>query len=635
MQERWRILNMKLNYPKYEKLSEVFLKENENIKKEYLSYAECLNRLTKNGVQSGKVHNELLIYTSYVEKVPEMIDAISKKIKAFFPAYLDDMNAAQKFEGEYILYEENYTGTRDYTEEGFLQMQKDCDSIDSDANVFENIGDWWEDLIYGLLGFVGKAFNWWDARQTRYYLMEVNDIAKKQLNDIKDNLHAAQAHYLLSAMSIHDCIVDLKQYISILNEINGCDVGNFSMTTFALKLSKIYNEIYDTLDEVYVDEGISWKAVEKFIKTDDVEEFFDRYSVEVKEFLADLSSMDMKDKEFWLMTISQLFDVAIREMMGWVRKLFGDDYDYETYLYDNEMMALFDQMAKTTTFEDSEYKDILKDYQEFMELIKKYGDKWEEYLTGIRDEKGKLLLDKRTKNYKYFKEFFQQFENAENIIKYGTDMVEIMAALTADYEKNLEILNTVIDDCDPNSEMAKSLARIRLRYENSWENCASILKEKVNEWGDDFVKEVLKLKQLNKSKIFKFTNVFKVVGWVELAIDVVNETTGLGEESQAKLQLLTMGYEQIWSAEEAYANALAEVKECDPNSEEYQQCLKDFATSFEYYRLTLKRLYDKMALASSGDKQDYYRYCAEKFEQLNLENYEHFDVKTYEEYIAA
>jgi|GEM_PF-5327795 len=600
-----------------------------------LSYAECLNRLTKNGVQSGKVHNELLIYTSYVEKVPEMIDAISKKIKAFFPAYLDDMNAAQKFEGEYILYEENYTGTRDYTEEGFLQMQKDCDSIDSDANVFENIGDWWEDLIYGLLGFVGKAFNWWDARQTRYYLMEVNDIAKKQLNDIKDNLHAAQAHYLLSAMSIHDCIVDLKQYISILNEINGCDVGNFSMTTFALKLSKIYNEIYDTLDEVYVDEGISWKAVEKFIKTDDVEEFFDRYSVEVKEFLADLSSMDMKDKEFWLMTISQLFDVAIREMMGWVRKLFGDDYDYETYLYDNEMMALFDQMAKTTTFEDSEYKDILKDYQEFMELIKKYGDKWEEYLTGIRDEKGKLLLDKRTKNYKYFKEFFQQFENAENIIKYGTDMVEIMAALTADYEKNLEILNTVIDDCDPNSEMAKSLARIRLRYENSWENCASILKEKVNEWGDDFVKEVLKLKQLNKSKIFKFTNVFKVVGWVELAIDVVNETTGLGEESQAKLQLLTMGYEQIWSAEEAYANALAEVKECDPNSEEYQQCLKDFATSFEYYRLTLKRLYDKMALASSGDKQDYYRYCAEKFEQLNLENYEHFDVKTYEEYIAA
>jgi len=626
---------MKLNYPKYEKLSEVFLKENENIKKEYLSYAECLNRLTKNGVQSGKVHNELLIYTSYVEKVPEMIDAISKKIKACFPAYLDDMNAAQKFEGEYILYEENYTGTRDYTEEGFLQMQKDCDSIDSDANVFENIGDWWEDLIYGLLGFVGKAFNWWDARQTRYYLMEVNDIAKKQLNDIKDNLHAAQAHYLLSAMSIHDCIVDLKQYISILNEINGCDVGNFSMTTFALKLSKIYNEIYDTLDEVYVDEGISWKAVEKFIKTDDVEEFFDRYSVEVKEFLADLSSMDMKDKEFWLMTISQLFDVAIREMMGWVRKLFGDDYDYETYLYDNEMMALFDQMAKTTTFEDSEYKDILKDYQEFMELIKKYGDKWEEYLTGIRDEKGKLLLDKRTKNYKYFKEFFQQFENAENIIKYGTDMVEIMAALTADYEKNLEILNTVIDDCDPNSEMAKSLARIRLRYENSWENCASILKEKVNEWGDDFVKEVLKLKQLNKSKIFKFTNVFKVVGWVELAIDVVNETTGLGEESQAKLQLLTMGYEQIWSAEEAYANALAEVKECDPNSEEYQQCLKDFATSFEYYRLTLKRLYDKMALASSGDKQDYYRYCAEKFEQLNLENYEHFDVKTYEEYIAA
>ena len=625
---------MKLNYPKYEKLSEDFLKENENIKKEYLSYIECLKELTTIGVQSGKVHDELLIYTSCVEKVPEIIEDISQKIKAFIPAYLDDMNKAQKFEGEYILYDENYTGTRDYTEESFRIMEIDCDNTSSDDNIFDKINDWGEDLIAGAFKFVGKTFNLWDAKQTRFLVMEINDITKSQLKDIKENLHAAQAYYLVNAMSIHDSVVMLKKYISILDEISGYDVGSFSMASFALKLSKLYNDIQDTLDEVYVDEGISWKAVEKFIKTDNVEEFFNKYSMEVKGFLADLSSMDMKDKEFWLMTISQLFDIAIKEMMGWARKLFGDDYDYETYLYDNEMMALFDQMAKTTTFEDSEYKDILKDYQEFMELIKKYGDKWEEYLTGIRDEKGKLLLDKRTKNYKYFKEFFQQFENAENIIKYGTDIVEVMAALTADYEKNLEILNTVIEDCDPSSEMAKSLARIKLRYENSWENCASILKEKVNEWGDDLVKELLKSKQL-ESKLFKFTNVFKVVGWVELAIDVVNETTGLGEESQAKLQLLAMGYEQIWSAEEAYANALAEVKECDPNSEEYQQCLKDFATSFEYYRLTLKRLYDKMALASSGDKQDYYRYCAEKFEQLNLENYEHFDVKTYEEYIAA
>ncbi|MBR4287069.1 MAG: hypothetical protein IKT55_05125 [Clostridia bacterium] len=625
---------MKLNYPNYRKLSENFVKESENIKSEYLAYAKCLKQLTKNGVQSGKVHNELLIYTSYVEKVPELIDAISKKMKAFFPAYLDDMNAAQKFDGEYILYEENYTGTRDYTEENFKIMEIDCDNTSSDANIFEKINDWGEDLVASAFKFIGDIFNAWDARDTRFLVMEISDITKKQLKDIKENLHAAQAYYLVNAINIHNCVIDLNNYISVLNEISGSDIGSFSMTTFALRLSKYYNDIYDTLEDVYVDEGISWKAVEKFIKTDNVEEFFDKYSVEVKEFLEDLSSMDMKDKEFWLMTISQLFDVAIREMMGWARKLFGEDYDYETYLYDNEMMALFDQMAKTQTFEDSNYKEILGDYQEFMSLIKKYGDKWEEYLTGMRDENGKLLLDKRTKNYRYFKEFFQQFENAENIIKYGTEIVEVMAALTADYEKNLEILNTVIDDCDPNSEMAQSLARIKLRYENSWENCASILKEKVNEWGDDLVKELLKSKQL-QSKVFKFTNVFKVVGWVELAIDVVNETTGLGEESQAKLQLLTMGYNQIWSAEEAYSNALAEVKACDPNSEEYQQCLKDFAISFEYYRTTLKRLYDKMALASSGDKKDYYRYCAEKFEQLDLENYENFNVKTYEEYIAA
>lgn len=625
---------MKLNYPNYESLSEKLFTENENLKSVYTSYIGCLDNLIKNGVSSGWLHNELVSYKNAVSKVPDLIDAISKKTKALISSYLTDMNNAQKIEGEYILYDECYAGTRDYTAESFESMRRDCDNTDSDANIFETIEDWAEDLISKVFKFLGKKFNWWDAGQTRFLVMEINDITKKQLNSIQTNLKNSEDYYQSNAIALHNCVLNFKNYISILNEVTGSDIKTFSMAPFTLKLDELFTDVVETLDNIYVDEGISWKAVEKFIHTNDVERFFDEYRVVVTDFLADLSSLEMKDMEFWLMTISQLFDVATKQMMGWVKTLFGDDYSYESYLYDNEMMKLFDTMAKNKSFSDSEYKEILSEYKSYMKLMQKYGDDWEKYLTGRRDENGKLLFDKRTKNYKYFKEFFKHFENAENILKYGTDIVEIFAAVTADYEKNLEILNTVIDDCDPDSEMGKSFARIKLRYEDCWANAASMVKEKFIEYGDDIVKSLLKSKKL-QSKVFKFTNVFKVVGWVELSIDVVNNVTGLGEESQAKLQLLSMGYEQIWSAENAYAKALEEVKACDPNSDEYSQCLKDFSTSFEYYRLTLERLYSKMAVASAGDKQDYYRYCADKIQKLNLENYENFEIKTFDEYITA
>ena len=622
---------MKLNYPNYKNLNEAFRCACDNLKQEYISYIAVLNKLLKSGVQSGALHNELTVYVSYVSNVPEMIEAIAKKMKALITKYLEDMNQAQNYEGEYILYEEHYAGTRDYTDENFLQMRIDCDTIDADANIFEKIDDWAVDLVSKAFNFIGKTFFLWSARDTRYFVMEINDITKAQLADIQTKLHTQEMYYHSNAIDLLLCISQLKAYIAVLNSAVMCDVESFSIKPVKVELDSLFKDITETLDKIYVDNGSSWKAIDAFIKTDNVESYFDKYKVIITNFLTDMSDLELNDMEFWKITISQMFDIALNEMMGWVRKLFGDDYDYNTYLYDNEMMKLFDEMAKTKTFEDTEYDDILSDYKEFMGLMVKYGDEWEKYLTSHRDKNGDLFLDKRTKNYEYFEKFFKQFENAENILKYGTDIIELLAAYTAEYEKNLEILNVIIEDCEPGSEMEKSLERIKLRYESSWENAVALFKDKIVELGDGEVKKWLKN---IKSKSFKFVNVFKIVGWVELAIDVTGEVTGISEETQAKLQLMTFGWDQINSAESAYRNALEKVKSCNPESEEYVQCLKDFAVSFEYYRLSLKRLFDKMSKAATGDKKEYYRYCAEHLDDLNIENYEVFELKSYEDYIS-
>lgn len=624
---------MKLNYPNYVKMSGEFFQDCNNLSEEYESYVKCLNTLTDNGVQSGTLHNELAIYASYVSKVPELVKTISQKMKMLIIAYLADMNQAQNWGGEYILYKECYAGTRNYSDESFRSMRLDCDDLDSDANIFEEISDWTENLVAKAFKFIGEIFLW-DAAKIRYCVMEINDITKKQLDDIQNRLHAQEDNYYTKAVNLLTCVSQLKVYISTLNRAVMSEVADFSMKPFTLQLDRLFMNIVETLDEISVEDEYNQKAIEAFIKTDDVEKFFDECKTIIIEFITNLAGLDMKSLDFWIISITQMFDGASKEMMGWIRELFGEDYGYDTYLYDNEMMKLFDEMTETKSFEDAEYNQILSDYKTFMKLLNKGGDALEKYLRECRNQNGDLLLDKRTRNYKYFKAFIKQFGNAENIMKYGTDIVEMLAAFTAEYEKNLEVLNVIIDDCSPDSEMGKSLARIKLRYENRFENAAMILKDKLGEWGNDVVKELLKDKKF-ESEIFKFTKVFKIVGWVDLGIEAFGEITGLNEEAAAKIQLLTSGMEQINSAENAYKNALSEVKECDPNSSEYNKKMKDFSVSFEYYRVTIKRLFDRMAKAASGPKKDYYRYCTEELNNLSIENHESFKLKSYSEYVAA
>lgn len=244
---------MKIKYPEYDFLKEDYLKELGKTKDCYEQYTDILKRLSSEGVISGNIHNNLERYTSAVEKVPELIERILLKVKDFSKSYLNSMNESQRVGGDYILYEANYKGLRDYTDSAFIEYKKQCDLIDEDADFWQKTGDWFEDcgakIAAAWDGLWGKEVS---IEKSRKRIMEINDITKKRLDKIQKNLNATESKYQGYAETLTGCIIDVKSYINILKLLSGGNVSDWNSILFYPMLSKIYSDIIEKLKTVLV-----------------------------------------------------------------------------------------------------------------------------------------------------------------------------------------------------------------------------------------------------------------------------------------------------------------------------------------------------------------------------------------------
>lgn len=613
---------MKLNYSHYNDFLKKYSEALTTLKTEIESYISYIESCTKSGVISGAIHDELLIYTDHVKKTPELIVLLSEKIDNVVKNYLADMNDAQCRNGKYILYAKHYCDTRNYTDENFDSLESICDSSDHDANVFEIISDIGENVLAGVINYLGNTFSWFNARQTQYLVMEKNDITRTKLREIQLDLKNTESYYRNIALDLAEHVDLVYRYISTLFEIMSSDPNGFSMDNFAPRLSLLREEIINGLNSIDVDATITDADIKEFAELDNAEDFFKDQSDVIYDYLAKLSQTEWYDWDFWKMVIMEQFDIASHKL----RYLFGNDYDYDDYLRDRDTLNLINEVAETKEFDDRIEKEILDSYKIWMTYIEKHGDGWELILDGVKGENGKLLLDKRTRKYKIFKETFDQFERAGEITDYGIDICEVVAHLCADYEKNLAMLDSLERNFAAEGDMADSIARIRSEYEKSFDSIALMIYNKASQYGEKFIKK-------NIDKLLNIS-VFQVVGVIQLGIEATGTITGMGADSQAMMQLLSGGYDQMNSAKTAYENSLAALNACSPDSENYAACVEDFKNCFNYYKVTMKRIYEKMALTCTGKESDYYEYCANELDDLTIKNHDRFDIMTLEEYLA-
>ena len=609
---------IKLNYTDYRAFSEQYSLQMDKAHEALVELSRQITDLYSNGVIYGDIHDELIIYRSYVDKAASSIEEVQTRMQRLLEKYLEDMNTAQSVDGVYILYDKNYPDLRDYTAENFERMRSCCESTDHDANIFQQINDWGEDIVSSVFYFLGKTFDWWNVKQTRLLVMEINEITEKRLKEIKLRIDRCESKYAQKAEQLYSAMFVLNAYLCLLQEIMQCKDGTFSASSFSHRLTEIYNGVMEYLDGVNVEDLVTEDNIRAFLELAYPEAFFKDSSDQIYDYLAELSQMGQGEAS--IIVITQMFDISLQKL----KELFTD-YSPEQMLIDKEMLALLDEMAERESLYDGTSKEttvnILK---KLMGLVEKFGDNWAEHLNELRDENGDLLLDKRTKEYRAFKAFFDQFGNAEKILSYGGDLVTIMAKYVADYENCEKILVTLQEKCGDNPEMAASLERISKVYDKAFEAIAKDVFDKGIEYTIDALEK-------NVDKALG-SSIFKIVGWVEMGIDITGKVTGLSEDAAAKMQLLATGYDQLNTAKKSFEIALQELQNCSPDAAGYEDYMTKFRQCFEYYRVTQKRLYAQMGKAENGVLGEYYRYCSEEMDQLSLSNFEQFDLLTFEEY---
>lgn len=127
-------------------------------------------------------------------------------------------------------------------------------------------------------------------------------------------------------------------------------------------------------------------------------------------------------------------------------------------------------------------------------------------------------------------------------------------------------------------------------------------------------------------------SVGKIIGGVKASIGFVGSATGESACNAAKLQLLTFAYDEIDAAESAFKKSCEVLRTCDPKANNYKDCVNNFKNCFAIYTTTIKRLFEKMALASTGKMRDYYYYCSSQVSRMSIKNYNNMKIMTYEEY---
>lgn len=612
---------MKIHNGVYESLSFSYCNKLRVVRNNMDAFANYLQELASTGVMSGKAHDSVVLFAGYVKQVPKLIDVLDAKFNSLIKSYIDDMNRAQRRNGEYILYDKEYVGVRDYSEEEFSYLMQICDSSDRDANIFSEIADHIANLFSRAASFLQRALSYPSVRQTQRNVMEANDITRRILRDIKNELYYQESYYSGVARNIESYIDSILQFTNLLQETVSGTVEDFMSESCVIKISDAYSDAVEKGKSLDFGERVTKADIEAFANSSDSDVFLKEQVRVIRKFLGNQANNMRWDRpDFWSAVFFQQFDIAKNR----IKYMFNKEYDYNDFLLEREMVSVIAEASDFELFDDSSEKKFLDQYGDLMKSLEKYGSNWEKYLAGARDSNGKPLIDVKSPEFTDFKKVVDSFGGAEKIIEQGTDFCDYLVKICADYSKNLSVLDAVERNFSDNEEMAECFKRLRAQYEKEFSSFCKEIYDDVADKGIDIIGEFL----LGKT-------VFSLVSFAEKSYGVIGELTGEGEASEARVELMAYGYDQLESAEGSFKQSLQALRACDPSSELYDQCLKDVNVNFEYYRISQRRLFEKMANACDGTEKDYYIYCANQIDRITICNYSDYHIMSYEEYVTG
>lgn len=577
-------------------------------------YIDYLNFICKEAIPSGKVHDELVEFKNKFERISGMPDVLSSYLERIIDEYLTDLDNAQKVSGVSILYDWNYSGLRDYSPKYFNKLRMLAESVDYDSNWLFSVLDFIEDMFLGIAKFFGRYDNSKEdsITLTHYGLMQYNDVTKNQIDTIESKVREADKKCHNNLFLLKDLIDKLDQYIMLFyNTISGFQDSPKDIDLSGIDFDSKFLEMVNCYKDVRVIDKITDEEIEEFIYDINNERLIINNSEVITDYLDDiLDNMDFDDLEFWNLFIFQMFNIG--------EDAIATRGEYKKLLMKNELLELMEVLAENYSYDSSKEHEIADWVKSFFSDLKKSGKSLYDFLNSNRGKDGKLILDGRTKEARYFRNFLKCLDNVDDILKYGDQGIEFISKLFIDYTKNEEFLDSFERNIELNDEMEECFKEIRALYE-----------KEMSQFIDDAIVQ-------NSESAIDLTYTFPImryVGIIKESIGLIGEVTGESAKTAAQTELMSYGYELVGSSKTALINSINKLREIDKNSDEYNQALSDFKNCFEIYKNSMQRLFNKMAISTDGIQRDYFYYCAEKYSTITIDNFSQLDIMSYEEYI--
>lgn len=604
---------IRVKYSDYENFAQKYKQQLTDYKEWLELYLSYLDSVCNDAIISGKVHDALVVFRQELAKVLDMPEAVASSIVKIINDYLDDLDIAQKINGVSILYDRSYKGCRDYTSEYFVKLEKMSEQADYDSSLWNSFWDLLEEAYYGIAKFFGYYDNSKEQsiKKTHEAILQYNDVTRRQVRNIRRKIEEADEKCYERLVLVKDFIWNMEEYISVFKEI----MLNYQYSPSSFDISTVdfaskYSVMIRSYNDVVVMDTVTDEDVEEFLASEEPEKFMDEQVQIIHDYLTDLSKLEMSDYDFWKLVICQMFDVAEGEILT--------GGEYEKLVMKKELTEMMDDLAENYVYSDSDEQEILDTVNSILEDAEKNGKTLYEYLNSIRGKDGKLVLDGRTKKAKEFLSFLDSLENAQEILKYGDQAIEILSKLFINYDKNLAFLDSFERNANLSAEMLECFKELRATYEHDLSQTVVDISRQIAENGVDVLYSI---------------SIGKMVGTVKQTIGLIGDLTGENARTAAQIELLNYGHDVVDSAQSAFLESMKKLKGASKNADNYNELMNDFKNCFAIYKNSLKRLFEKMALAAKGAQRDYFYYCSSEVSSMTLKEFSNIDFMSYEEYL--
>lgn len=596
---------------------------------ELRSIAECMNRfyndmenvidqynlisqnIIQSAVVSGEAHNALVLYQKYIEELKQLVGDLGSTYTAMTERYIKDLEDADDH-----LYDASIADMiRDFSEKEYTILMECLDDIWYEK-IFENFGGKWLFEQFCKLDFFKK-----EVQLCRDAVILYNGETKASINQIYEAVYGVDRDYGASnpgystayfgyvSLSISSIRNILREMAYIMNPKNGA----FTTDAITARLEPEFEDVREYLelaDSFTKESMVTDDDVKNFMSQIWAKGYFINFNQIANSFILNIGVGDTIK-----MQVFKAFDLT--------ESLFYTDY--EQYLLYNQLLKSLKSLAVDKAENVEEAQETLKESSDFIKLIKEYGDEWYKYMNNIRySETGRLILDGRTKEARYFREALSSLGSAAKLLNLGNDAIEYVVELAADYSKGMELLESFERNYAGNESLLNCVQQVKDLYQK--ESLA---------WFGKAVEDIVDLGWETAMEIaVKECSVFAIVDKIGETIDLVGERTGLGDEADAMYEALS--YSQLCGASnEAYANAVEKLADVSPTDANYTTLLNDAKNCFELNKLNLTSMFQSMIEASNGTERSYYEYCLDALEKTSMKDTTYPTLLDYDEYLAA